>query len=198
MQAPKLTGRWLISGSEPGLGRFFGEMTIEPSAAGDSFTTKTKLTCVCGSPMAASGKALVYTGYAWRGRSTVEGAAASSPEAPQVMREVMALSKDQNEFKGRWFWGAYQEFGMDVTMRRATSAPMITGVDQASLKAGASDATMRIYGDAFPANLTAGDVDLGPGVKVNKIVDQQPDVITVSASVNPDATPGSRRVGVKS
>ena len=89
--------------------------------------------------MAASGKALVYTGYAWRGRSTVEGAAASSPEAPQAMREVMALSKDQNEFKGRWFWGAYQEFGIDVTMRRATSAPMITGVDQASLKAGASE-----------------------------------------------------------
>jgi quinohemoprotein amine dehydrogenase len=197
MQAPKLAGRWLISGSEPGKGRFFGEMTIEPTA-GDSFTTKTKLTCVCGSPMAASGKALVYTGYAWRGRSTVEGAAASSPEAPQTMREVMALSKDQNEFKGRWFWGAYQEFGLDVTMRRATSAPMITGVDQASLKAGASDATMRIYGDAFPANLTAGDVDLGPGVKVNKIVDQQPGVVTVSASVSPDATPGSRMVGVKS
>jgi quinohemoprotein amine dehydrogenase len=118
MQAPKLAGRWLIAGSEPGKGRFFGEMTIEPSAAGDSFTTKTKLTCVCGSPMAASGKALVYAGYAWRGRSTVEAAAASSPEAPQAMREVMALSKDQNEFKGRWFWGAYQEFGMDVTMRR--------------------------------------------------------------------------------
>src|SRR3984885_5583307 len=110
MQAPKLAGRWLISGSEPGKGRFFGEMTIEPSAAGHSFTTNTKLTCVSGSPMAASGKALVYTGYAWRGRSTVEGAAASSPEAPQAIREVMALSKDQNEFTGRWFWGAYQEF----------------------------------------------------------------------------------------
>jgi quinohemoprotein amine dehydrogenase len=198
MQAPKLAGRWLISGSEPGKGRFFGEMTIEPSAAGDTFTTKTKLTCVAGSTMAASGKALVYTGYAWRGRSTVDGAAASSPEAPQAMREVMALSKDQNEFKGRWFWGAYQEFGMDVTMRRATSAPMITGVDQASLKAGASDATMRIYGDAFPPNLTSSDVDLGPGVKVNKIVDQQPGVVMVSATVSPDATPGSRMVGVKS
>ena len=71
------------------------------------------------------------------------------------MREVMALSKDQNEFTGRWFWGEYSEFGMDVTMRRATSAPMLIGVDKPSLKAGASDATMRIYGDALPANLTA-------------------------------------------
>jgi quinohemoprotein amine dehydrogenase len=197
MQAPRLAGRWLISGSEPGKGRFFGEMTIEPSAGGDSFTTKTKLTYTDGSSMAASGKALVYTGYAWRGRSTVVQAAATSPETPQAVREVMALSKDQNEFKGRWFWGEYQEFGMDVTMRRATSAPMLSGVDLGSLKAGATDATMRIYGDALPAGLTASDVDLGPGVKVTKIVDQQPGVVTVSASVSPDAAPGNRMVTVK-
>ena len=69
--------------------------------------------------MAASGAALIYTGYAWRGRSTVENAGAG-PEDRKTMREVMMLSKDQSEFKGRWFWGEYQEFGMDVTMRRAT------------------------------------------------------------------------------
>src|SRR6202167_1489327 len=70
MQAPKLVGRWLISGSEPGQGRFFGEMTIEPSATGDSFNTETKLTYTDGgSALLCTGKALVYTGYAWRGRS---------------------------------------------------------------------------------------------------------------------------------
>jgi quinohemoprotein amine dehydrogenase len=198
MQAPKLAGRWLISGNEPGKGRFFGEMTIEPSATGDSFTTKTKVTCGDGgSLMASSGKALAYTGYNWRGRSTVEKAG-TGPEAPQTVREVMALSKDQNEFTGRWFWGGYSEFGMDVTMRRATSAPMVIGVDKPSLKAGATDATMRIYGDALPGNLTVSDVDLGPGVKVTKIIDQQPGVVTISASVSPDAAPGSRMVAVKS
>jgi quinohemoprotein amine dehydrogenase len=198
MQAPRLAGRWLISGNEPGKGPFFGEMTIEPSATGDSFTTKTKVTCGDGdSEMASSGKALVYTGYNWRGRSTVEKAG-TGPEAPQTVREVMALSRDQNEFTGRWFWGEYSEFGMDVTMRRATSAPMLIGVDKLSLKAGATDATMRIYGDALPANLTVSDVDLGPGVKVTKIIDQQPGVVTVSASVSPDAAPGKRMVAVKS
>jgi quinohemoprotein amine dehydrogenase len=198
MQAPKLAGRWLVSGNEPGKGPFFGEMTIEPSASGDSFTTRTKLTCGDGdSVMASSGKAFVYTGYNWRGRSTVDQAG-TGPEAPQTVREVMALSKDQNEFTGRWFWGEYSEFGMDVTMRRATSAPMLIGVDKPSLKAGATDATMRIYGDALPANLAASDVDLGPGVKVTKIVDQQPGVITVTATVNSDATPGMRMVAVKS
>jgi quinohemoprotein amine dehydrogenase len=199
MQAPRLAGRWLLSGSEPGRGRFFGEMTIEPSATGDAFNTETKLTYTDGgSAMLCSGKALIYTGYAWRGRSTVEQAGKSSPEAPQTVRQVMALSKDQNEFKGRWFWGDYQEFGMDVTMRRASSAPMLLGLDVASLKAGASDTTVRIYGDALPTNLSPGDVDLGPGVKVTRIVDQQPGVVTVSASVSPDAAPGNRTVSVKS
>ena len=198
MQAPRLAGRWLISGNEPGKGPFFGEMTIEPSASGDSFTTKTMVTCGDGdSVMASSGKALVYTGYNWRGRSTVEKAG-TGPEAPQTVREVMALSKDQNEFTGRWFWGGYSEFGMDVTMRRATSAPMLIGVDKPSLKTGATDATMRIYGDALPGNLTVSDVDLGPGVKVTKIINQQPGVVTVSASVSPDAAPGRRTVAVKS
>jgi quinohemoprotein amine dehydrogenase len=198
MQAPRLAGRWLISGNEPGKGPFFGEMTIEPSATGDSFTTKTKVNCDDGdSVMASSGKAIVYTGYNWRGRSTVEKAG-TGPEAPQTFREVMALSKDQNEFTGRWFWGEYSEFGMNVTMRRATSAPMLIGVDKPSLKAGATDATMRIYGDALPGNLIASDVDLGPGVKVTKIIDQQPGMVTVSASVSPDAVPGTRMVTVKS
>ena len=197
MQAPKLTGRWLISGNEPGKGPFFGEMTIEPSTSGDSFTTKTKLTCGDGvSLMDATGKALVYTGYAWRGRSTADKAG-TGPEAPQSYREVMALGKDQNQFSGRWFWGEYSEFGMDVTMRRATSAPMVIGVDKGSLKTGTTDETLRIYGDAFPAGLTAGDVDLGPGVKVTRIVDQQPGVVTVTASVSPGATPGTRMVAVK-
>jgi quinohemoprotein amine dehydrogenase len=198
MQTPRLAGRWLISGNQPGKGPFFGEMTIEPSAGGDSFTTKTKMTCGDGAAlMESTGKALVYTGYAWRGRSTVDQAG-TGPDAPKSVREVMSLSKDQNEFTGRWFWGEYSEFGMDVTMRRATSAPIVTGVDKPSLKAGTNDATVRIYGDAFPANLTPSDVDLGPGVKVTKIVDQQPGVVTVTASVSADATPGTRMVAVKS
>ena len=163
MQAPRLAGRWLISGQESGKGRFFGEMTIEPSASGDSFTTKTKVTCnEASSVMATSGKALVYTGYSWRGRSTVEPGATTTPETPQTVREVMALSKDQSQLTGRWFWGEYSEFGMDVTMRRATSAPMLIGVDKPSLKAGTNDATMSIYGDALLRTSARATWILGP------------------------------------
>ena len=33
----------------------------------------------------------------------------------------MMLSRDQSQLEGRWFWGAYQEFGMDTAMRRSTA-----------------------------------------------------------------------------
>jgi quinohemoprotein amine dehydrogenase len=197
MQDPKLAGRWLVAGSEPGKGQFFGQMTIEPGSNGCSFKTSTELTYVDGSrALSTSGSAIVYTGYAWRGRSKAENAA-SGPESPGTMREVMMLSKDQSELKGRWFWGEYQEFGMDVTMHRATGGAAIEGVDLTSLKAGTNDAAVRIYGDNLPPNLTADDVDLGAGVKVTKIVSQQPGLLTVSADVSPTATPGQRMVAVK-
>jgi quinohemoprotein amine dehydrogenase len=196
VQTPNIAGRWLVSGTQPGKGRFFGEMVITP-AAGGTFTTKSKLTCEDGSsPMTGSGASLIYTGYAWRGKSTI-ASGEMGPDAPKTIREVMMLSKDQSEFKGRWFWGEYQEFGMDVTMRRATGGPIVSGVDVAALKAGSSDTTMRIYGDNLPANLTASDVDLGSGVKVTKIVSQDPGMVTVSATVDAKATPGTRTISVK-
>jgi len=194
VQTPSIAGRWLISGNEPGKGRFFGEMEITP--AGNSFTTKTKVTCDDGGTMAGSGAALIYTGYAWRGKSTIESGE-TGPDAPKAVRQVMMLSKDQSEFNGRWFWGEYQEFEMNVTMRRATGGPVVTGVDSTALKAGSTDTTMHIYGDNLPANLTANDVDLGPGVKVTKITGQGPGTVTLSASVDAKATPGMRTVSVK-
>ena len=197
IQTPAIAGRWIISGSEPGKGRFFGEMTITPNATGDSFTTKTKVTCDDGSSaMAGSGAALVYTGYSWRGKTTIDSSE-TGPEFPKSVRQVMMLSKDQSEFKGRWFWGEYQEFGMDVTMRRATGGPIVAGVDVTALKAGSTDATIHIYGDSLPAGLTPSDVDLGSGVKVTKITAQEPGMVTVTASVDAKATPGSRTISVK-
>jgi len=197
VQAPSIVGRWLIAGSQPGRGRFFGEMTIEPGKDSATFETKSKVTFACGAPaMAASGAAIVYTGYAWRGRASVENAG-SAPGDPKTVRQVMMLSKDQNEFTGRWFWGEYQEFGMDVTMRRANGGPVVSGVDVTSIAAGDNDATVRIYGDKLPANLTPADVSLGAGITVNKIVSQEPGLVTVTASVNPKATPGDRTVSVK-
>jgi quinohemoprotein amine dehydrogenase len=197
MRPPRLAGHWLVSGTQPGKGKFFGVMDIEAAPSSESFSTKTKLTFPAdGSSISETGKSITYTGYAWRGRSTSDKAS-PGPNDPSTVREVMMLSRDQSQLEGRWFWGAYQEFGMDTTMRRASAAPSVLGVDVYSLKAGSAASEVRIYGDHFPTGLAASDIDLGSGVTVRKIVSQSPDQIKVSVEVAANAVAGKRDVAVK-
>ena len=196
-RSPKLSGRWLVSGSQPGKGKFFGVMDIETAASAEGFSTKTKLMFPGdGAVVTETGKSLVYTGYAWRGKSTSEKANAG-PNDPTSIREVMMLSRDQSHMEGRWFWGAYQEFGIDAAMRRSSAAPTVLGVDVYSLKSGSNGADVRIYGDHFPSGIAIADIDLGSGVTIKKIVSQSPDQIKVTVDVAAGAVPGKRDVVVK-
>ena len=43
LRAPRLAGRWLVTASVPGRGKYYGEMTIEQGAAEDEFKTSAKL-----------------------------------------------------------------------------------------------------------------------------------------------------------
>jgi quinohemoprotein amine dehydrogenase len=201
MRAPKLTGRWLFTGYEAGRGKVMGEMVIEPGAADDEFTTNVKLTYLKdGSSATRSGKSVVYTGYSWRGRSTAKNATEPSPEAaggsPAELRETMWISPDQNEMQGRWFWGAYEEFGYDVTLHRASDGVTVTGTDVTMIKSGSTAQKVRIYGDNFP-KLTAADVDLGTGVTVKRIVEQSAHEATVEVDVDAKAIVGKRDVAVR-
>src|SRR5258708_20250245 len=97
MRAPKLSGRWLISGYQIGRGKVMGEMVVEPGAAEDEFTTNVKLTYLKdGSTVTRSGKSVVYTGYSWRGRSTTKSAVDPSPQlagaVPAELRETMWIA----------------------------------------------------------------------------------------------------------
>jgi quinohemoprotein amine dehydrogenase len=87
---------------------------------------------------------------------------------------------------------------MDVAMRRVTAGTAVLGVDVYSLKSGSSGNEVRIYGDHFPAGISAADVDLGTGVTVKKVVSQSADLIKVTVDVAGGATPGKRDVAVKS
>jgi quinohemoprotein amine dehydrogenase len=196
MRSPRLVGRWLVSGMQPGKGKFFGTMDIESAASGESFATKTRLTYLDGSVVTQTGKSIVYTGYAWRGRSAADKAG-TTPNDLTLTREVMMLSRDQSLMEGRWFWGAYQEFGMDVTARRSTSAPLVLGTDISALKSGSAGDEVRIYGDHFPAELAVADLDFGAGVTVKKIISHTPDLIKVAVDVATTAMPGKRDVALK-
>ncbi len=191
MQAPKLVGHWAIAGSQAGKGPIYGQVTVtaDPSAP-DSFITETRYTVArSGETVSRTGKALVYTGYQWRGRGSAAGDAAP-------WREVMFVERDWTQMWGRWFTGAYDETGIDVQLTRLSADPVVLGTSVAALKTGTANQAVRIFGANLPSAPKADDIGLGPGVKISRVVSVRPDEIAVEVDVAPTAPVGARSVSV--
>ena len=94
----------------------------------------------------------------------------------------------------RGFTGAYDEFGIDVQMQRVTAAPTVLGSGHPLFKAGATRQQFRVFGENLPARLQAADVNCGPGVTVDQVVNATPDQAVLSVSIAGDAAPGRRAV----
>ena len=199
MRAPKLAGRWLVTANIPGQGKYYGEMVMEPGSADDEFQTRVKLQSVKdGSTLTRSGQGLVYAGYSWRGRSKGSSAAGASPDdINKEMREAMWISPDQLWAEGRWFWGEYQEFGVDVKLARASAEPTLLGVDRTMFKLGAQANRVRLIGDNLAARVTPADLDFGSGITVRRIVSQSPGEIVAEVDVAPNAVPGKRDIAFR-
>jgi quinohemoprotein amine dehydrogenase len=194
-RALNLTGRWLVNAYVPGGGKYYGEMKIDPSGD-DEFNTSVHLTSVKdGSVIFRSGHSVVYAGYAWRGRSKGSGAASSTPDdLASEAREVMWVAPDQSKAEGRWFWGQYQEFGIDVKLQRPSSEAALLAVDRSSMKAGSQANRIRLIADNVPAQVSPADLDFGPGVSVRRIVSRTPGEVIAEVDVAADAQLGSRDV----
>ncbi len=184
----KLAGRWLLSATQPGKGGFVGEFTIEPGATPNEWVTRSSMTSIeTGTTVTREGKSVLYTGYSWRGRSGVKD---------NAVREVMLVSRDQGQIEGRWFWGAYDETGLDVKLTRAEERPLILTTSVTSLRMG-STASFKIFGDQFAPALTPADLDLGAGVTVKRIVNQSRTTVEVEVEVAVKTAPGLRDIAVK-
>ncbi len=199
MRAPKLTGKWLVAAHIAGRGKYTGEMTITQGAAEDEFKTTIKLVSVAdGSVINRTGQGLVYAGYAWRGRSKSAIAPGKDPDdVNKEYREALWFNPDQSKAEGRWFWGEYQEFGVDVTLQRVSAEPLISTLDHSSLKIGTKAAKIRFLGENFPAQVALDDFDLGSGVKVTKVISHKANEIVVEVEVAADAMSGKRDVFFK-
>lgn len=196
MRVPKLAGVWAVNAYEKGKGRVYGTMTIEPGAAPDLFTTKIEMRyATSGLTVSRTGRGIVYTGYSWRGRSTT-GTPPKDPSLPPAeSREAMFVSRDNNEMTGRWFWGGYQEFGIDVHLVRIGAQPVVFGTDIYAVKTPSSD-EVHIFGANLPTSPKESDIDLGPGVEVTKVINSSPSEIAVQVSVKPDVPVGMHDVTV--
>jgi quinohemoprotein amine dehydrogenase len=195
---PELAGRWLVTAHLAGHGDFRGEMEVEATGP-DEFATRTHLQAVDGTAVfSRSGRGLVFSGTAWRGRST-GGSAATAPGDPSNdAQETMLIAADGTHAEGRWFWGQYQELGFDVTMRRPGAEPSLLLVEPPSLKIGSNANRIRLIGDGFPASVTPADLSAGPGATVRRIVSASPGEIVAEVDVAGDAVAGTRTVAFRS
>ena len=186
MRTPRIEGTWALVGHERGQGPVYGEVVVEANpAAADQFETRARYTYPArGVNVTRTGQALVYTGYQWRGRST-------SPEHFSA-REVLFVTRDRDAIAGRWFTGAYDERGIDVTLRRVGREPLITGVYPPAVPVEAGDVALQLFGANLPATLGAASIDLGAGLTVTGVSDRSSTAATLQVTVDPDARAGSR------
>jgi quinohemoprotein amine dehydrogenase len=192
MRSPRLAGRWALAGYEVGKGPIYGELTIaDRPGITDAFVTDGRFAYTrTGEVFARRSRAVVYTGFQWRGRS------ADTPDDQGTWREVLFIERDGQEIKGRWFTGAHDEIGIDVTLRRVSSGPIVAGTDLRALRAGASGQRLRVFGANLPQQLAPGDLDLGQGIKVSRIVSAAADALAVDLDVAADARLGPRDVSI--
>jgi quinohemoprotein amine dehydrogenase len=183
-RSPRLAGTWALSGYEPGKGPLFGTVTVsvDPDDP-DAFTTSTSYVYAeSGTGATRSGEALVYTGYQWRGRS--------NPGSGDELREVMTVERSQQEMSGRWFTGAYDELGFDVTLTRVGGAPVVSGVHPMALERGGA-VDVEIFGAGLTA-ASASDMDFGSGVSVASVDGPSDGTLRVRLNIAPDARIGAR------
>jgi quinohemoprotein amine dehydrogenase len=181
---PRLAGTWVLSGYELGRGPIHGSVRIaaDPDNADEFTTTATYTYAETGERVTRTGAAIVYTGYQWRGRS--------NPGAESELREVMFVERDLGSMTGRWFRGAYDEIGPDVTLTRVGAEPVLAGVYPRALPRGtATDVTL--YG-ANLASVASGSLDFGAGVTVERASNASGESMTLRLRVAPDAASGTR------
>jgi len=192
MRAPRLEGTWNLSGTEPGKGAFFGRVTIS-RVSDDEFTTDaTWRYAQSGQEVRRTGRSIVYTGHQWRGRSSAPGA-----PADQAWREVMHVDPEWRTMTGRWFTGGYDEFGMNVTLRRVGSETVVAAAHPRALRRG-SVQEVTIFGDNLPATMATGTATFGPGVQVEQVVSTSSSAVTLRVRVDPAAANGVRDLFVGS
>ncbi len=160
-----LMGQWRVTGFVPGKGEFDAWMSAAKTSEGH-YAVSLEGQYADGSALKGEGKATVYTGYEWRASLTIDGV---------KMRQVMAADKQGNTLEGRMFLAAEREIGGELSAVRDQGKTQLVAIQPSYLRAGES-AELTLIGQ----NLD-GDIDLGEGVVVEKVLSRGADRITVIA-----------------
>jgi quinohemoprotein amine dehydrogenase len=181
-----LSGSWTVVGRVPGGKDFYGTAQIERAAGGD-YQARYQLTDVTGIELNGDSKAILYTGYEWRGSARL---------GDRSMREVYAVADDGNRITGRWFDADHAEEGGEWTAVRgmgptgAAGAAEVLAVFPQSLRAGTTTAVTIVGNglDSKTAPLSFGEAVVASNVQ------REPHRIRALVTVAADAAPGLRNV----
>ena len=180
--ARDLSGNWVVVGRMPGGKDFYGTARIDrASEDGGTYQARYQLVDVTGNQFNGDSKAIIYTGYEWRGRADVDG---------RARREVYAVAEDGNSITGRWFDPDHAEEGGNWVAVREDASPQILAVFPQSLRAG-SAAAVTIVGTGLGAKTSP--VLFGAGT-VASGVQREAHEIHAQVQVAADAAPGLRVV----
>jgi quinohemoprotein amine dehydrogenase len=173
-----LSGTWLVQSHEPGQGDSWGTATVSKSGEGEYSVVYT-LDTSQGQHLTGESKALVYTGFEWRGTGNLSG---------REIREVYAVSEDGQKMSGRWFEAEHAEIGADWVAVRATEGQVVA-VTPTAARAGFTT-RVTVFGSALN-----GSVNFGPGTK-SKVVSKGTHTLTVDVRVDANASPGYRELTI--
>ena len=115
---------------------------------------------------------------------------------PAEWREALMVSSDGNSMDGRWFWGGYQEFGIDAHLVRAGTAPLLTGASVFAIQS-PSTGEVRVYGANFPVDPKPADFDFGKGISVKRVVKRTPNVVTLELQADAGLPSGIRNFSMR-
>jgi quinohemoprotein amine dehydrogenase len=179
--AADLSGDWVIVGRVPGGRDFFGTGHIARGSDG-TYTALYRLTDVDGTALEGDSKAIVYTGYEWRGSADV---------GQRSRREVYHVSADGNRIEGRWFYADHAEDGGEWSAVRDAGAAQVLAVLPQSMRAGTS-ASVTVVGIGLGAGAAPS---FGEGVTASE-VKRDAHIVHAQLRIAPDAAAGSRSIAL--
>ncbi len=184
-QTPPGETNWAVHGYQAGKGSYVGQIKMTVAADG-SRQTQAALEFADGASTTRTGTGHWYGASSWRG--------SAQWQEGMKGREIYHLSADGTTLRGRWLGTERPGIAGEETLYRRNGQPRLVAVFPRAIQSGAKNVELKIYGADLPANLKPADLNLGDGVKVEKIQAATADRITVVASVSADAKIGHREV----
>ncbi|SJZ85729.1 quinohemoprotein amine dehydrogenase, alpha subunit [Oceanospirillum multiglobuliferum] len=172
-----LSGRWAVHGFLPEKGNFDATMQVTMQSK-DHYQISLEGNYADGSPLAGQGKAVVYTGYEWRGTVTVGGV---------QMRQVFAASADGQSLVGRMYPNEDDVMGGQI---KAVKKTAITAITPSYIKQG-EQALLTVSG--YQLN---GKVNLGSGLKLLEVVSKNDNRWVLKVQASPKASVGTRHIKI--